>query len=157
MQMSTTYSTIFLAQAEYARVIDGGDYERWPDFFEDKCLYRVTTAQNHEDGMEAGLIYADSKGMLVDRISALRQANIYEQHRYRHILGQPFILSEADGEASAETSFLVVRIMRTGETTLFATGRYLDRYRVAGGRAKLIERTVVCDSSRIHTLLALPL
>jgi anthranilate 1,2-dioxygenase small subunit len=40
---------------------------------------------------------------------------------------------------------------------LFATGRYVDRFLIAGGAAKLIRRDVVCDSSRIDTLLALPL
>jgi hypothetical protein len=38
-----------------------------------------------------------------------------------------------------------------------ATGRYLDLYRIEDNKAKLEERTVVCDSSRIDTLLALPL
>ena len=56
-----------------------------------------------------------------------------------------------------ETPFLVARIMRGGETEIFATGRYLDLYVLNGESAKLAERIVVCDSSRIDTLLALPL
>jgi anthranilate 1,2-dioxygenase small subunit len=154
---SDLYHAISQAQAAYARCIDLGEFERWPQFFEDQCLYVVTTADNHAEGLEAGLIYADSKGMLADRISALREANIYEQHSYRHILGQPFLLGQEGDEVRGETSFLVVRIMRTGESSVFASGRYLDRYRVGGDAPKLIERIAVCDSSRIDTLLALPL
>jgi anthranilate 1,2-dioxygenase small subunit len=52
---------------------------------------------------------------------------------------------------------LVVRILQDGDTDIFATGRYLDLYKLEDGEAKLNERTVVCDSSRIDTLLALPL
>jgi anthranilate 1,2-dioxygenase small subunit len=52
---------------------------------------------------------------------------------------------------------MVARIMRDGTTTLFATGRYCDVYAVEVGGLKLRERIVVCDSSRIDTLLALPL
>ena len=51
----------------------------------------------------------------------------------------------------------VVRIMRDGTSDLFATGRYLDRYEIQNETALLKERIVVCDSSRIDTLLAIPL
>jgi anthranilate 1,2-dioxygenase small subunit len=57
----------------------------------------------------------------------------------------------------SETSFLVARIVQDGDTDIFATGRYLDRYRIEDGKAHLHERIVVCDSSRIDTLMALPL
>jgi anthranilate 1,2-dioxygenase small subunit len=145
------------AQADYARCIDNGKLECWPDFFEERCLYRITSAENYDQGLEAGMVYANSRGMLVDRVSSLREANIYERHTYRHILGQPSILSEEGPQVRTETSFLVARIMRGGQTDIFATGRYLDLYRMTGEDAKLAERIVVCDSSRIDTLLALPL
>jgi anthranilate 1,2-dioxygenase small subunit len=87
----------------------------------------------------------------------LREANIYERQSYRHILGSPSILSEDAEGVRCETSFLVARIMIDGQTDLFATGRYLDLYKIAGAGVKIAERIVVCDSSRIDTLLALPL
>jgi hypothetical protein len=58
---------------------------------------------------------------------------------------------------SAETSFLVVRIMRDGRTDLFATGVYLDKLHDEGGNLLFAERIVVCDSSHFDTLLAIPL
>ena len=73
-----------------------------------------------------GLVYADSPGMLRDRVAALREANIYERQTYRHLVGMPAILGEVDGTVRAETPVLVVRIMRDGTMDLFATGRYLD-------------------------------
>jgi 3-phenylpropionate/cinnamic acid dioxygenase small subunit len=143
--------------ADYARAIDDDRLEDWPGFFADPCLYRITSADNHRRGMEAGLIFADSQGMLRDRVAALREANIYERHGYRHIVGLPALLGEADGAARAETPFLVVRTMRDGRMDLFATGRYLDVLAEAGGALRFRERVVVCDSSRFDTLLALPL
>lgn len=156
--MSALFSAICRAQADYARCIDNGELEAWPDFFIEDCLYKITTADNHRDGYEAGIVYAVSRGMLKDRISALREANVYERQSYRHILGQPAVDDEAaDGAIRSETPFLVVRIMRDGQSDVYATGRYLDVYRMADGAPKLAERVVVCDSSRIDTLLALPL
>jgi len=102
-------------------------------------------------------MYADSKGMLRDRVTALRQANVYERQAYRHLVGLPAILGEDDGGVRVETPFLVVRIMRGGRMDLFATGRYLDLVVDLAGAPRFRERVVVCDSSRVDTLLAIPL
>lgn len=150
------------AQAQYARCIDADELERWPEFFADECFYMVTTADNHREGLAAGLIWANSKGMIKDRVSALREANIYERHSYRHVFGQPLALptqaGDAPGQPRTETSFLVVRIMRDGTSDVFASGRYLDWWAFTDGEPpRLRERVVICDSKRIDTLLALPL
>jgi anthranilate 1,2-dioxygenase small subunit len=151
-------SLINHVQTAYARCIDNGNLEAWPDFFEENCTYKITTADNHAQGLEAGVIFANSKGMLRDRVASLREANIYERHVYRHFLGQPWVLSEQADEARCETSFFVVRIMRDGTTDVYATGRYIDVYGLSSSDSpKLRERIVVCDSSRFDTLLALPL
>jgi anthranilate 1,2-dioxygenase small subunit len=151
------FAVILRMQAEYARCIDDDRLESWPDYFDDPCTYKITTAANHREGLEAGIVFANSRGMLIDRVSALREANVYERHSYRHILGMPSILSRGEDGLRSETPFLVARIMHDGETDIFATGRYLDLYVINGENAKLAERIVVCDSSRIDTLLALPL
>ena len=155
--MSDIVGLINHVQNAYARCIDGGDLDMWPDFFDDVCTYKITTADNFSQGLEAGVIFANSKGMLLDRVASLREANIYERHVYRHFVGQPWILSQDADEARSETSFLVARIMRDGTTDLYATGRYIDTYTLNGAAPKLRERIVVCDSSRFDTLLALPL
>ena len=92
--------------------------------------------------------------MLRDRVTALRTANIYKRQAYRHIIGLPVV---ADDGQSAETPFIVARIMRDGRTDLFATGPYRDRVREEAGRLRFAERIVVCDSSHFDTLLAIPL
>jgi anthranilate 1,2-dioxygenase small subunit len=150
-------SLINHAQGAYVRCIDNGALEAWPDFFEENCIYKITTADNYVQGLEAGVIFANSKGMLIDRVASLREANVYERHVYRHFLGQPWILSQDAAEVRSETSFFVTRIMRDGTTDIYATGRYMDVYRLNGGAPKLRERIVICDSSRFDTLLALPL
>jgi len=143
--------------AEYARAIDDDRLESWPDFFTDPCIYKITSADNYRRGLPAGLVYADSRGMLKDRVTALREANIYERQAYRHLVGLPAIRPGADGAVHAETPFLVVRVMRDGTMDLFATGRYLDTMVDEDGTLRFQERLVVCDSSRIDTLLAIPL
>ena len=152
-----TLDRIVAVQAAYIRCIDSNALEGWPDFFTDDCLYKVTTAENRNNGFEAGIIYADSKAMLIDRVLALRQANIYEKQSYRHILGLPTIVKNGGNEAETETPFLVVRIMHDGQSDVFATGVYVDKLRAQGDQLKFASRIAVCDSSRIDTLMAIPL
>lgn len=143
--------------AAYADVIDGDLLEQWPDFFVEDCHYRITHVENERDGLPAGIVYASSRAMLHDRISALREANIYERQRYRHLLGIPRLLESSGEGVTARSPFMVARIMATGETELFATGAYHDQFVQEAGVLRLKRRVVVCDSTVTDTLLALPL
>jgi 3-phenylpropionate/cinnamic acid dioxygenase small subunit len=149
---------ISAVNAACAAALDADRLEQWPGFFLEDCLYKVTTADNHAKGYQAGIIYADTRAMLTDRVFALREAHIYERQRYRHILGMPLISAEADDAVSAETSFLVIRTMREGQMDVFVAGVYLDKLRRdQAGAWRYAERIVVCDSQRFDTLLAIPL
>jgi len=156
----------------YAHCLDDDRLEEWPEFFTEDCSYRVTSAENYEAGLPLGIIYATSKNMLVDRVMALRQANIYEPQRYRHLVSSLRIASE-DGNAGvspaggpdgrgpnaldAVANFLVVRTMQDGAMTLFAAGRYIDRVVRTDTGWKFAGKQVILDSRQIDTLLALPL
>ena len=142
---------------DYARAIDRDELELWPGFFEEQCTYKVTSRDNVAAGYPIGLIYADSRAMLEDRVKSLREANIYEDQCYRHILGRPHVVSREADTVRAETSFLVMRIMQDGSTSIFASGSYHDVLRITPERISFIERIVVNDSSRVDTLMALPL
>ncbi|HLK82945.1 MAG TPA: aromatic-ring-hydroxylating dioxygenase subunit beta [Xanthobacteraceae bacterium] len=144
--------------ARYADAIDADRLEAWPDFFLDDGRYRITTAENVAQGLPLSLIYAASRAMLRDRVRALREANVYEAQSYRHVLGAPLIANVETGGLRARTSFMVARVMRTGETMLFATGYYDDRVVLdAADGARFAEKTVILDSRQIDTLLAIPL
>lgn len=145
------------AQARYIRAIDDGNCDDWPTFFTDDCFYMVTSADNYSQGMEAGLIWLDSKNMLRDRIVSLHEANVYERYSYRHILGHPYLVEQTEFETRCETPFIVARITREGPTDLFATGRYIDKWRIDDTAALIAERIVVLDSNQIDTLLGFPL
>jgi anthranilate 1,2-dioxygenase small subunit len=143
--------------ADYAECIDSDALERWPEFFTEDCLYKITTAYNHAHGLPIGIIHADNRAMLEDRVAALREANIYEAQSYRHIVSGPRIVGRADAVVTAQASFLVVRIMADGTQDLFATGRYLDRIDFVGPRPLFAEKLVVLDSDKVDTLIAIPL
>jgi 3-phenylpropionate/cinnamic acid dioxygenase small subunit len=142
---------------DYAACLDSDALESWPEFFIEDCAYRITSAENYESGLPLGLIYATSKNMLKDRVSALREANIYEPQRYRHLISGIRIEREDEGALEVTANLLVVRTMQDGAMTLFAAGRYVDRVVPGAAGWRFARKTVVLDSRRIDTLLAIPL
>ena len=143
--------------ARYVHALDDDRLEEWPDFFLEQGRYRITTAENHERALPLPIIYADSRAMLRDRVSALRHANIYEAQRYRHVVSSVLVERVDQHSVRATSNFQVTRIMHTGESTLFASGRYLDRIRIEPPGARFEERIVVLDSRAVDTLLAIPI
>ena len=142
---------------DYVHCLDADEIERWPDYFTEDCFYRVTSAENYEAGMPLGLIHATSRNMLKDRVSALREANIYEPQRYRHLVSAIKTVEERDTTLELMANFLVVRTMQGGDMTLFAAGRYLDQIQLTDGIWKFARKDVVLDSRQIDTLLAIPI
>ena len=143
--------------ARYAQALDDNRLEEWPGFFTASARYVVTTVENVEQQLPLGMIYATSRAMLRDRVRSLREANIYEAQRYRHVVGLPLLQpTQLDlGVRRAPT----LRVMHSGETVVFATGCYRDLIvtDTSDGALRFAERIVVLDSRQIDTLLALPL
>lgn len=141
----------------YIGCIDQDDLERWPTFFTEDGLYRITTRENFERGMPASFFYCSGRGMLRDRVLALRRANIYEPHYYRHLVsGSRLVCQESTGWRFY-TNFQVIRTMKTGEMSVFAVGLFNDLIVASETQVLFKEKIVVCDSSRIDTLLVIPI
>lgn len=143
--------------AHYAAVIDDDELERWPDFFTEDCEYRVIPRENHDHGLPACLIFCDSHGALVDRIVALRKANIFPEHFTRHLVGRA-VLDGVDGSAiRTRTAFTVYQTRPDGRSRIFAVGKYLDQWRWTDTELRLRRRDCVIDSSLIETSLVTPI
>lgn len=142
--------------ARYVHALDADRLEDWPLFFTDQGTYRITTADNEARGLPLPVLYAEGRPMLRDRVASLRHANIYEPQRYRHLVCAALVDRVSATSARSVANFMVVRIMESGDTLLFATGRYVDRIALAPEPC-YEERVVICDSRRFDTLLAIPL
>ena len=145
----------FLLDCAWA--IDEDDLEAWPGFFAEDGRYRITTRDNEARGLPVGIMLCEGRGMMEDRVLALRTANIYEPHRYRHILGRPRLREAEGGLVRSDSSFIVVRTMQDGRMDLFAAGNYRDLLRVEGGRAAFRERAAVLESRRVDVLIVIPI
>ena len=142
--------------ARYAHCIDEDRLEEWPAFFTEDCLYRVISRENHDRGLPAAAIFCDSRRMLVDRVVSARNANIYERHHYRHVIGC-VLVERGAGEVLATSNYAVYRTRTDGATALYNTGRYRDRIVLVDGEWKFRAKEAVFDTHRIDTLLVTPL
>ncbi len=143
--------------AAYAHRLDDGLIDDWTGFFTQDAVYQVTTRENFEAGYPIGIMLCNGRGMMEDRVLALKTANVFEPHTHCHILGRPDLRPAPDGGISARSNFTVYRTMESGETELFALGKYLDRIVFEGGEPKFRERRVILDSRCIDVLLVYPL
>lgn len=143
--------------ADYIGCIDEDALEQWPAFFTEDALYRILSHDNYKQGLSANFLYCRGRGMMHDRIASLRRANIYEPHGYRHLVSGTRLLRQEAEQWHLRSNFQVIRTMHSGEMVLFAVGFYEDVLVQRQGKLLFLEKTVVCDSSRIDTLLVIPL
>ena len=147
--------------ANYVECIDNDRLEDWPDFFTERCLYKIIPWENVSQNLALGWMLCESRGMLHDRVVAHRTANLYAPHRYRHIVGAVRILNCDDRIIEARSNYLVVRTaldtVRYGTSEIYSAGEYQDRVVVESGRARFAEKIVVADTARVDTLLVTPI
>jgi len=117
--------------ADYARCIDD-DRLRMAELLPWSLPLQDHDLVDYRDGLEAGIVFANSRGMLSDRVSALRDANImsgnptpYPWTTFDHIERR------LNGTERDLVSWWP-RILQDGDTSIYATGRYFDLYENCG-------------------------
>ena len=155
--MTIDRDRIFDLLAQYGALIDAAQYEEWLGLFASECRYQVMPRENWQHGLPAALMFCDSRAMLEDRILALREANKYNIHTDRHLIGLPRITDTQGSHVAVEASFVVFQTDVEGESRLFATGLYQDTLVIAGGELRIADKLVLLDTFAVPHLLATPL
>jgi anthranilate 1,2-dioxygenase small subunit len=143
-------------QERYVSVIDTDSLERWPDLFTEDCIYEIVPKENADLSLPVGLMHCFGRAMLRDRITSLREANVFEPHTYRHMTSG-LELAPIDAETvEMQSNYVVVQTLTDGESRIYQAGRYFDRVvRSADGWLYQRKRAIY-DTSRVQTLLVTP-
>jgi len=150
MEMSTL-------QHRYVHAIDNDLLETWPAFFTEDGTYTIISRENADRGLPAPIIHCRNQKMMRDRVVALRHANIFEAHGYRHALGGLVIESATDNEVRTVSSYIVVNTGAAGDSVVYQAGVYRDTVVRQDGAWRYKEKRVIYDTSRVQTLLATPI
>jgi 3-phenylpropionate/cinnamic acid dioxygenase small subunit len=161
--MTATYATeLKLALIElyddYGAALDD-DLERWPEFFTENGLYRIVASENYERNMLWPTMSCEGRGMMLDRIMAIRETSMFAPRRMRHFVTNVRILSETSAGYRTQANFLVAESQVESESRLFVVGRYFDfvvRDEASGG-LRFAEKMCVYDGDVILSSLIYPL
>jgi anthranilate 1,2-dioxygenase small subunit len=110
----------------YVDALDDDHLEAWPELFTDGCSYRVMSAENEAQGLPLAVIRADSRGMLRDRVAALRSTAMYIPRTMRRLVTNVHVLSADERAIAAKARFAVFQTLPDEPTTVFAVGTYHD-------------------------------
>ncbi len=156
-QETQLWFDLHMLQSRYVNALDNDRLEAWPDFFVEDCLYEIVPRENEDAGLPIGIIHCTNQRMLRDRIVSLRNANIFEEHAYRHMTSGLTVVEQSANEVRTESSYVVVQTLTSGESFIYQAGRYLDRVVRTPDGWRYAEKRVIYDTSRVQTLLATPI
>jgi anthranilate 1,2-dioxygenase small subunit len=143
-------------QERYISVIDTDRLEEWPHLFTEDCIYEIVPKENADLGLPIGIMHCFGRAMLSDRITALRHANIFEPHTYRHLTSGLEFKRIDPVTVEMQSNYVVVQTLTDGESRVYQAGRYFDRVvRTAEGWRYQSKRAIY-DTSRVQTLLVTP-
>ena len=143
--------------ADYDAALDDGDYERWPGFFTESCVYKVIPRENYELGLPVGMVSFESRAMLADRVVALRETMFFAPRTVRRLVGTPCLRAVEPDGYRLSASFALFETMLNEPSAVFLCGRFDDRVVEDGGVLRFAERICVTDATNVPTSLIFPI
>ena len=95
--------------ADYATAVDSGQFDSWPEFFTEQCVYKLQPRENHERGFPLATLFLTSKGMLKDRVYGITETLYHDPYYQRHVVGAPIVRKVEEGRIYSEANNAVFR------------------------------------------------
>lgn len=143
--------------ADYASAVDSGQWDLWPEFFTDDCVYRLQPRENHERGFPLATLSFSSKGMLKDRVYGIKETLFHDPYYQRHVVGAPVVRHVGNDEWRCEANYAVFRTKLSEASTVFNVGRYLDVVVRTASGLKFASRECIYDSEMIPNSIIYPI
>ena len=141
---------------DYYTILDDLRLDEWPPLFTEDCVYRIIPRENYEAGYTLSTIYAESRGMLVDRVMGVTRTQMYLPRYYRRFPGPLRIVSRDADSVRSRHNLLVVQTLIDKQTEIVLSAVCHDVLVTDEGRNRLRERIVVFDSEMIPNSLIYP-
>ena len=151
------YYALVELNARYASALDTGDWDAWPEFFEEVCRYEVVPRENRERGLPLALLSFESKGMLKDRVYGIKETLFFDPYYQRHIIGTPLVTYLDDSIVEARTNYAVLRTKSEQATDVYNAGFYIDRIRRTERGLRFESRICVYDSEMVPNSIIYPI
>lgn len=143
--------------SDYASAVDSGNWDLWPEFFMDDCVYRLQPRENHERGFPLATLSLTSKGMLKDRVYGIKETLFHDPYYQRHVVGSPVVREVSADRFRCEANYAVFRTKLSDASAVFNTGRYLDVVCRTPQGLKFASRECIYDSEMIPNSIIYPI
>jgi salicylate 5-hydroxylase small subunit len=152
-----TWFAIQQLYSDYASAVDSGQWDLWPEFFTEQCVYKLQPRENHERGFPLATLLLTSKGMLKDRVYGISETIYHDPYYQRHVVGAPIVRKVENGRIHSEANYAVFRTKLDKESTVFNVGRYIDTLVHTPEGYKFAERLCIYDSEMIPNSIIYPI
>jgi len=153
---ASDYLSLVQLYSDYASAVDSGDWDLWPGFFTDTCVYRLVPRENHERGFPLATLSFESKGMLRDRVYGIRETLFHDPYYQRHVVGAPVVRKVVDGRIHSEANYAVFRTKLSELSTVYNVGRYVDEVVKTPDGLRFASRLCIYDSEMIPNSIIYP-
>jgi 3-phenylpropionate/cinnamic acid dioxygenase small subunit len=143
--------------ADYAACLDEERLEDWPEFFTDPCLYKIVPRENFERGLPLATWLCESKGYLLDRVTAIRKTSVYAPRYMRRMVSGMRVLGWTGAVLDVRANYLALETLQDELTRVFNAGQYRDKLVVEEGRLRFREKLCIFDSILVPNSLIYPL
>jgi anthranilate 1,2-dioxygenase small subunit len=140
----------------YARALDDGPLEDWPRCFVKDCFYQVIPRENVERDLPLAIMRCESRAMLEDRVTAVRETMMYEPRYLRHHITNITIHPGGGGRLTGSANFSVIEILSDALPRIAMTGRYDDEIDRDEGVWKFRSKRCIYDSTLIPNSVIYP-
>lgn len=140
----------------YYDSLDENRLSDWPPHFSEECLYRVVSRENFERGLPLSTIVAESRNMLIDRVTGLTKTQVYAPRYYRRFPGPLRVQAESNALVSVQHNLLIIQTLIDKQSEIVMSGRCHDKIELEQGQLQLKQRIFVFDSEMIPNSLIYP-
>ena len=152
-----TWFDIQQLYSDYASAVDSGQWDLWPEFFTEQCVYKLQPRENYERGFPLATLLLTSKGMLKDRVYGISETIYHDPYYQRHVVGTPIVRKIENGRIHSEANYAVFRTKLDKESSVFNVGRYIDTLVATPEGLKFAERLCIFDSEMIPNSIIYPI
>jgi 3-phenylpropionate/cinnamic acid dioxygenase small subunit len=143
--------------ADYLGCLNEERFEAWPDFFTERCLYKIVPRGNFERNLPLATWLCESQGYLRDRVTAIRKTSVYAPRSIRRIASGIRIVAMHDDAIEVRADYAAFETLLDALTRVFNVGVYHDRIVRVAGQLKFQQKICVFDSELVPNSLIYPL
>lgn len=159
MDQSSINDAVAALQRRYAYALDRRNMEAWLACFADDGTYLCQTRESFDEGLPVAFMWDDKFSRLKDRVKAINEvwAGTAEDYQPRHFCFATRVGEVAGGTVEAVSNFTVFYTTNRGDSSILATGEYIDTIRLSGEGAQFTSKKAVLDQAVLPRYLVYPI